>query len=135
MPWAVKECGRRGAMGAISGGLLLAFGRVTYGSFAKWSAGRGLMPYTRHRLDCQRCIRLVDRRVVWLGFSGCHQNGPMLFNSYSFIFIFLPIALAGYFWAGRSGNLAAVWWLALASLVFYSVSNWQFVPLLAGSVA
>jgi hypothetical protein len=25
----VKECGRRGAMGAVSGGLLLAFGRVT----------------------------------------------------------------------------------------------------------
>src|SRR5882757_10034247 len=65
----------------------------------------------------------------------CHQNGPMLFNSYSFIFVFLPIALAGYFWLGRSGNLAPVWWLALASLVFYSVSNWQFVGLLLASVA
>jgi alginate O-acetyltransferase complex protein AlgI len=59
----------------------------------------------------------------------------MLFNSYPFIFLFLPIALAGYFWLGRSGNLAPVWWLALASLVFYSVSNWQFVPLLVGSIA
>ena len=66
---------------------------------------------------------------------GCHKNGPMLFNSYPFIFVFLPIALAGYFWLGRSGNLAPVWWLALASLVFYSVSNWQFVPLLVASVA
>lgn len=66
---------------------------------------------------------------------GCHQNGSMLFNSYPFIFGFLPIALAGYFWAGRSSNLAAVGWLALASLLFYSVSNWQFVPLLAGSIA
>src|SRR5882762_880414 len=66
---------------------------------------------------------------------GCHQNGPMLFNSYPFIFLFLPIALAGYFWLGRSGNLAPVWWLALASLVFYSVSNWQFVGLLLASVA
>jgi alginate O-acetyltransferase complex protein AlgI len=66
---------------------------------------------------------------------GCHQNGPMLFNSYPFIFVFLPIALAGYFWLGRSSNLAPVWWLALASLVFYSVGNWQFVPLLAASVA
>jgi alginate O-acetyltransferase complex protein AlgI len=66
---------------------------------------------------------------------GCHQNGPMLFNSYPFILLFLPIALAGYFWAGRASNLAAVWWLALASLVFYSVSNWQFVPLLVGSIA
>jgi alginate O-acetyltransferase complex protein AlgI len=59
----------------------------------------------------------------------------MLFNSYPFIFVFLPIALAGYFWLGRSSNLAPVWWLALASLVFYSVSNWQFVPLLVASVA
>jgi D-alanyl-lipoteichoic acid acyltransferase DltB (MBOAT superfamily) len=59
----------------------------------------------------------------------------MLFNSYPFIFGFLPIALAGYFWLGRSSNLAPVWWLTLASLVFYSVSNWQFVPLLVASVA
>src|SRR4030081_1505358 len=66
---------------------------------------------------------------------GCHQNGPMLFNSSPFIFAFLPIALAGYFWLGRSGNLAPVVWLALASLAFYSVSNWQFVGLLLASVA
>ncbi len=66
---------------------------------------------------------------------GCHKNGPMLFNSYPFIFVFLPIALAGYFWLGRSSNLAPVWWLALASLTFYSVSNWQFVGLLLASVA
>jgi alginate O-acetyltransferase complex protein AlgI len=59
----------------------------------------------------------------------------MLFNSYPFIFVFLPMALAGYFWLGRSSNLAPVWWLALASLAFYSASNWQFVGLLVASVA
>lgn len=59
----------------------------------------------------------------------------MLFNSYLFIFLFLPIALIGYFMLGRWGNRAAVIWLALASLVFYSFSNWQFVLLLLGSVA
>src|SRR6202163_2033203 len=59
----------------------------------------------------------------------------MLFNSYLFIFLFLPIALIGYFALGRFGNLAPVMWLALASLVFYSVSNWQFVLLLLASVA
>jgi alginate O-acetyltransferase complex protein AlgI len=59
----------------------------------------------------------------------------MLFNSYPFIFVFLPMALAGYFWLGRFGNLAPVLWLALASLAFYSVSNWQFVGLLLASVA
>jgi alginate O-acetyltransferase complex protein AlgI len=59
----------------------------------------------------------------------------MLFNSYSFIFLFLPVVLLGYFALGRAGNLAPVIWLALASLVFYSVSNWQFVSLLLASVA
>src|SRR5438552_8862113 len=59
----------------------------------------------------------------------------MLFNSYPFIFLFLPIVLAGYFWLGRRGNLAPVIWLALASLAFYSVSNWQFVKLLLGLIA
>src|SRR5882672_11029270 len=59
----------------------------------------------------------------------------MLFNSYQFIFLFLPIVLIGYFLMGRLGNLAPVIWLALASLAFYSVSNWQFVLLLLASIA
>src|SRR3979490_2705401 len=59
----------------------------------------------------------------------------MLFNSYAFIFLFLPIALVGYFVMGRLGNLAPGVWLALASLLFCSVSNWQVVPLLLASVA
>jgi D-alanyl-lipoteichoic acid acyltransferase DltB (MBOAT superfamily) len=63
------------------------------------------------------------------------EKGLMLFNSYLFIFLFLPVALAGYFALGRIGNLAPVVWLALASLVFYSVGNWQYVPLLVASIA
>lgn len=59
----------------------------------------------------------------------------MLFNSYPFIFLFLPVVLLGYFALGRIGNLAPVIWLGLASLAFYSVSNWQFVLLLLASVA
>src|SRR4030081_1504621 len=59
----------------------------------------------------------------------------MLFNSYLFIFLFLPIALIGYFALGRLGNLAPVMWLALASLCFFPGSNWQFVLLLLASVA
>src|SRR5258705_13393467 len=59
----------------------------------------------------------------------------MLFNSYQFIFLFLPIALIGYFVLVRLNHLAPVIWLALASLVFYSVSNWQFVLLLLASIA
>jgi alginate O-acetyltransferase complex protein AlgI len=59
----------------------------------------------------------------------------MLFNSYPFIFLFLPVVLLGYFALGRRGDLAPVIFLALASLSFYAVSNWQFVPLLLASVA
>src|SRR6195952_1804904 len=59
----------------------------------------------------------------------------MLFNSYPFIFLFLPLALVGYFALGRFGHLAPVIWLALASLAFYAVSNWQFVALLLASIA
>jgi alginate O-acetyltransferase complex protein AlgI len=59
----------------------------------------------------------------------------MLFNSYPFIFLFLPIALIGYFALGRFSRLAPVIWLALASLAFYAVSNWQFVALLLASIA
>jgi alginate O-acetyltransferase complex protein AlgI len=59
----------------------------------------------------------------------------MLFNSYQFMFLFLPVALAGWFGLARFGHLAPVIWLALASLAFYSVSNWQFVGLLLASIA
>jgi alginate O-acetyltransferase complex protein AlgI len=59
----------------------------------------------------------------------------MLFNSYSFIFLFLPVVLAGYFALGRGSNLAPVVWLALASLAFYSLGNWQYVALLLASIA
>jgi len=59
----------------------------------------------------------------------------MLFNSWLFIFAFLPVVLIGYFVLGRRSNLAAVVWLALASLAFYSFSNWQFVLLLLASIA
>jgi len=59
----------------------------------------------------------------------------MLFNYYPFIFLFLPIALIGYFALGRFSHLAPVIWLVLASLAFYAVSNWQFVALLLASIA
>jgi alginate O-acetyltransferase complex protein AlgI len=58
----------------------------------------------------------------------------MLFNSYPFIFVFLPIVMSGYFALGRRGDLAPVIWLALASLAFYAFSGWQFVPLLVASI-
>lgn len=59
----------------------------------------------------------------------------MLFNSYPFILLFLPVVLAGYFQLGRRSNLAPVIWLALASITFYAIGSWQFLALLLLSIA
>jgi alginate O-acetyltransferase complex protein AlgI len=60
----------------------------------------------------------------------------MLFNSYTFIFFFLPVALGGYFLCVKFfGRTAAISWLAIASLVFYGCWNLSFVPLLLISIA
>ncbi len=59
----------------------------------------------------------------------------MLFNSFSFLFFYLPIVLAGYFLLGRSGRpLLPAAWLALASLFFYGYWDTRYVPLLLASI-
>jgi D-alanyl-lipoteichoic acid acyltransferase DltB (MBOAT superfamily) len=59
----------------------------------------------------------------------------MVFASYSFLFIFLPIALVGYYLVARLGANYAVGWLVLASLAFYAAWNPAFVILLLCSIA
>ncbi|WP_028105177.1 MBOAT family O-acyltransferase [Pseudoduganella violaceinigra] len=54
----------------------------------------------------------------------------MLFNSFPFIFLFLPLALAGYQLLRRHG----VAWLGLCSLCFYAWWDWRFLPLLLASI-
>jgi D-alanyl-lipoteichoic acid acyltransferase DltB (MBOAT superfamily) len=56
----------------------------------------------------------------------------MLFNSYEFIFLFLPITLAGFFWIGRFGQEAAIGWLVVASLFFYGWWNPVYLWLILG---
>jgi alginate O-acetyltransferase complex protein AlgI len=58
----------------------------------------------------------------------------MLFNSYVFIFGFLPIALGGFYLFSRMGSRAAAGWLVFISVVFYGWWNPPFVMLLAASV-
>ena len=59
----------------------------------------------------------------------------MLFNSYLFLLIFLPVTLAVYYAVGPLNVRLAALWLCLTSLVFYGWWNPQFVVLLAGSIA
>ncbi len=59
----------------------------------------------------------------------------MLFNSYTFVFGFLPIVLGVFFAIGRTGSrTAAIAWLSLASLVFYGWWNPSYLLLIVASV-
>lgn len=59
----------------------------------------------------------------------------MLFNSFEFLFLFLPPVFLGFFWIGRSSHRLAALWLAAASVFFYGYWNPNFVSLLLASVA
>jgi alginate O-acetyltransferase complex protein AlgI len=60
----------------------------------------------------------------------------MLFNSYTFLFAFLPIAIVGYYLLGHRATVeSAKLWLIGASFVFYGWWNAAFVLLLVISIA
>lgn len=55
----------------------------------------------------------------------------MLFNSYLFVFIFLPVSLGGYYLAVRkAGGKTAKLWLIAMSLWFYASFRWEYLVLL-----
>ena len=58
----------------------------------------------------------------------------MLFNSYEFIFLFLPIAVIGFFLVSKFRRQYGTLWLVLASLFFYGWWNYRYVPLLMASI-
>ena len=59
----------------------------------------------------------------------------MLFNSYSFIFFFLPAALIGFYLLNRNGHTRrGLTWLVFASLFFYGWWNPVYLILMLGSI-
>jgi alginate O-acetyltransferase complex protein AlgI len=59
----------------------------------------------------------------------------MLFNSVEFLFIFLPVALAGFHLLGRFvGGRQAIAWLTFLSFVFYGVWNPQLLSVVGLSI-
>ena len=58
----------------------------------------------------------------------------MLFNSYQFIFAFLPIVFIGFFLIARISRTWAAGWLVAASLFFYGYWTLRALPLLLGSI-
>ena len=57
----------------------------------------------------------------------------MLFSSYPFVFVFLPITLLGYYFLVGLSRRASLAWLVLCSYAFYAYWNIWFLPLLVGS--
>ncbi len=58
----------------------------------------------------------------------------MLFNSFPFIFVFLPLVLLGFFALARASDRLAAGWLTIASLVFYGWRDPGNVALLLASI-
>jgi alginate O-acetyltransferase complex protein AlgI len=59
----------------------------------------------------------------------------LLFNSFPFIFVFLPIVLAGFFALARASDRLAAGWLTISSLVFYGWWDPAYVALLLASIS
>jgi alginate O-acetyltransferase complex protein AlgI len=59
----------------------------------------------------------------------------MLFNSFKFLFVFLPVTMLGFQLLGRYGRRPVVLWLAVMSVVFYAAWNPVFVLFLLASIA
>jgi alginate O-acetyltransferase complex protein AlgI len=59
----------------------------------------------------------------------------MLFTSPEFLFVFLPVTLAGFFLLGARSHALAIGWLAVASMIFYGYWSPIHTPLLAVSIA
>ncbi|MDH3584208.1 MAG: MBOAT family protein [Phycisphaerae bacterium] len=63
------------------------------------------------------------------------SDPPVLFNSYIFLFAFLPLTLVGFgFIRQWCGPRPAMGWLIAASLVFYGYHNLVHVPMIVGSI-
>jgi len=59
----------------------------------------------------------------------------MLFNSFVYILLFLPLMVVGYFYLNkRRQEQAATLWLIMGSLVFYGYWNPWYVPIILGSM-
>ena len=58
----------------------------------------------------------------------------MLFNEQSFLFLFLPVVLAGFFAFRAWAPKLVCGWVVVSSFFFYGFHAWEHLPLLAGSI-
>jgi len=58
----------------------------------------------------------------------------MLFNTFAFCCVFLPVALGLYYWLSKTSISGSIYILFAASLGFYAVDAARYLPLLLGSI-
>ncbi len=58
----------------------------------------------------------------------------MLFNSFEFIYLFLPVTWLGYYLIGRHSRLGAAAWVGIASIFFYGWWDTSALPVLGASI-
>ena len=58
----------------------------------------------------------------------------MLFNSYAFLFLFLPVVWGGFFALARLSQAASAAWMAAVSVLFYASWDSAYLYLLLGSI-
>jgi alginate O-acetyltransferase complex protein AlgI len=58
----------------------------------------------------------------------------MLFTSYEFIFLFMPVAVAGFAVLSSKHHKAALVWLIVVSLFFYAYWDWRAIWILVASI-
>ncbi|MGD0280245.1 MAG: MBOAT family O-acyltransferase [Smithella sp.] len=58
----------------------------------------------------------------------------MLFNSFPYIFLFLPVSVIVYFSLNKFSEKAGRYWLVIISLIFYSFGTLSYLPLLLLSI-
>lgn len=71
--------------------------------------------------------------MIWL--SNSIKTGIMLFNSYLFLFVYLPIALIGSYFLIRYFKSGVTPWLLIFSLIFYGWWNPNYLILLVASIS
>ena len=58
----------------------------------------------------------------------------MLFNSFPYIFLFLPVSIIVYFSLNKISETGGKYWLVIISLIFYSFGSLTYLPLLLLSI-
>ena len=89
-----------------------------------------------HRINSYVPARIVELQPPAPTLYGSVATDPIVsFTSYSFVFLFLPLAVAGYWLLVRfTKQRSAVGWLVACSIVFYACASWKSLAVVLPSI-